>query len=205
MVDQPDAHLMETKWPRRWLALVLAFISPLWGMLYLGRGWRAVAYEVVSDFAIVSRLDRSGWLTAIFALAIRLFCLFDANSILRGRRYPRAQPWFARYGALSVPVLLFSLIVGFRILAYQPYYIPSEAMKPTLLVGDYVLASKFAYGYSKHSLPFDLPLFEGRLFGRLPERGDVAVFKLPSDNSTDYIKRIVGLPGDRIQVRDGVL
>jgi signal peptidase I len=77
-------------------------------------------------------------------------------------------------------------------------------MKPTLLVGDYLFVSKFAYGYSKYSSPFSLPS-EGRLFGRPPERGDVAVFKLPSDNSTDYIKRIVGLPGDEVQVIDGVL
>jgi signal peptidase I len=78
-------------------------------------------------------------------------------------------------------------------------------MKPTLLVGDYLFVSKFAYGYSQHSLPFSLPLIEGRIFADLPERGDVAVFKLPSDNRTDYIKRIVGLPGDRLQVRDGIL
>jgi len=78
-------------------------------------------------------------------------------------------------------------------------------MKPTLLVGDYLFVSKFAYGYSKHSLPFSLPLFEGRMFAALPERGDVAVFKLPADNRTDYIKRIVGLPGDRIQVKSGIL
>ena len=78
-------------------------------------------------------------------------------------------------------------------------------MKPTLLIGDYLFVSKFAYGYSRHSLPFSLPLIDGRIFGNLPERGDVAVFKLPSDNRTDYIKRIVGLPGDRLQVRDGIL
>jgi signal peptidase I len=73
------------------------------------------------------------------------------------------------------------------------------------LVGDYLFVSKFAYGYSQHSLPFSLPLIEGRIFADLPARGDVAVFKLPSDNRTDYIKRIVGLPGDRLQVRDGIL
>jgi len=100
---------------------------------------------------------------------------------------------------------LLCLAIGFRILAYEPYHIPSGAMKPTLLVGDYLFVSKFAYGYSKHSLPFSLPLFDGRIFGSLPERGDVAVFKLPSDNRTDYIKRIVGLPGDEVQVIDGVL
>jgi signal peptidase I len=78
-------------------------------------------------------------------------------------------------------------------------------MKPTLLVGDYLFVSKFAYGYSRHSLPFSLPLFDGRIFGSLPERGDVVVFKLPSDGHTDYIKRIVGLPGDKLQVQGGIL
>ncbi len=92
-----------------------------------------------------------------------------------------------------------------RTLAFEPFNIPSGSMKPTLLIGDYLFVSKYAYGYSRHSLPFSLPLFEGRLFGSLPERGDVVVFKLPSDNRTDYIKRVVGLPGDRIQVRNGVL
>jgi signal peptidase I len=78
-------------------------------------------------------------------------------------------------------------------------------MKPTLLVGDYLFVSKFAYGYSRYSLPLGLPLFSGRIMERLPERGDVVVFKLPSDNKTDYIKRVVGLPGDRIQVQNGLL
>ena len=98
-----------------------------------------------------------------------------------------------------------AIALAVRTFAYEPFNIPSGSMKPTLLVGDYLFVSKFAYGYSRHSFPFSLPLFEGRLLGRLPERGDVAVFKLPSDNSTDYIKRIVGLPGDELQVTDGTL
>ena len=92
-----------------------------------------------------------------------------------------------------------------RTFFFEPFNIPSGSMKPTLLVGDYLFVSKFAYGYSRFSLPLGLPLFSGRIFEALPERGDVAVFKLPSDNKTDYIKRVVGLPGDRIQVTDGVL
>lgn len=92
-----------------------------------------------------------------------------------------------------------------RTFAYEPFNIPSGSMKPTLLVGDYLFVSKFSYGYSKHSLPLSIPLFDGRIFGSLPQRGDVAVFKLPSDNRTDYIKRIIGLPGDRIQVKKSVL
>jgi signal peptidase I len=98
-----------------------------------------------------------------------------------------------------------AIALGVRTFLYEPFNIPSGSMKPTLLVGDYLFVSKFAYGYSKYSLPFSLPLFEGRVLASLPERGDVAVFKLPSDNRTDYIKRIVGLPGDKLQVRDGVL
>lgn len=92
-----------------------------------------------------------------------------------------------------------------RTFLFEPFNIPSGSMKPTLLVGDYLFVSKFAYGYSRYSVPLGLPLFSGRIFERLPQRGDVVVFKLPSDNKTDYIKRVVGLPGDRIQVLDGVL
>lgn len=97
------------------------------------------------------------------------------------------------------------IALGIRILAYEPFNIPSGSMIPTLLEGDYLFVSKFSYGYSRYSLPFGLALFEGRILSDEPERGDVAVFKLPRDNSTDYIKRIVGLPGDTIQVKGGIL
>ncbi len=102
-----------------------------------------------------------------------------------------------------VYAVLIALVV--RSVAYEPFNIPSGSMIPTLLVGDYLFVSKFAYGYSRYSLPLGLPLFRGRLAERPPERGDIAVFKLPRDNKTDYIKRIVGLPGDRIQVQNGRL
>ncbi len=92
-----------------------------------------------------------------------------------------------------------------RTVAFEPFNIPSGSMIPTLLVGDYLFVSKYSYGYSRYSLPLSLPLIPGRILNSAPERGDVAVFKLPSDNSTDYIKRIIGLPGDRIQVRRGRL
>jgi signal peptidase I len=107
----------------------------------------------------------------------------------------------------SLKTILYAALiaVGIRTVAFEPFNIPSGSMIPTLLVGDYLFVSKFSYGYSRHSLPFSPNLFEGRIFGRMPNRGDVAVFKLPRDNATDYIKRIVGLPGDRIQVRGGVL
>lgn len=102
-----------------------------------------------------------------------------------------------------VYAVLIALVV--RTVAYEPFNIPSGSMVPTLLVGDYLFVSKFSYGYSRYSLPFGPPLFSGRLFFHSPERGDVVVFKLPTDNSTDYIKRVIGLPGDHIQMKNGIL
>ncbi|MEO5335539.1 MAG: signal peptidase I [Magnetospirillum sp. WYHS-4] len=98
-----------------------------------------------------------------------------------------------------------AIALAIRTVAYEPFNIPSGSMIPTLLVGDYLFVSKFSYGYSKHSLPGSLPLFSGRILFSEPERGDVVVFKKPSDNRTDYIKRIVGLPGDRLQMIGGIL
>lgn len=92
-----------------------------------------------------------------------------------------------------------------RIFLFQPFNIPTGSMIPNLQIGDYLFVSKYAYGYSKHSFPFSLGPFEGRILGSEPERGDVIVFKLPSDGRTDYIKRLIGLPGDRIQMVDGRL
>ena len=92
-----------------------------------------------------------------------------------------------------------------RTLAFEPFSVPSESMLPTLLVGDYFFISKWPYGYSRYSLPFGLPLFEGRIAGRQPQRGDVIVFQRGGEDGADYVKRLIGLPGDRIQVRDGVL
>jgi signal peptidase I len=122
-----------------------------------------------------------------------------------------AQPITARRksGGLSenIKTILYAglIAVGIRTVAFEPFNIPSGSMIPTLLVGDYLFVSKYSYGYSHFSLPFSPPLFSGRIFGRLPDRGDVAVFKLPRDTRTDYIKRIIGLPGDRIQMKAGQL
>ena len=102
-----------------------------------------------------------------------------------------------------IQALLIALVV--RTLLFQPFNIPSGSLIPTLLIGDYLFVSKYSYGYSRFSMPFAPDLFSGRIWGSEPKRGDVAVFKLPRDNSTDYIKRIIGLPGDRVQVRAGVL
>jgi signal peptidase I len=92
-----------------------------------------------------------------------------------------------------------------RIFLFQPFTIPSSSMRPNLLIGDYVIVSKFSYGYSKNSIPFSPPLFKGRIFAGKPQRGDVIVFKTPAEGHKDLIKRLVGLPGDTLQVTHGVL
>ncbi|MCX7865298.1 MAG: signal peptidase I [Novosphingobium sp.] len=97
------------------------------------------------------------------------------------------------------------LVLVFRSFIFSPFNIPSESMLPRLLNGDYLLAAKWPYGYSRHSLPFSLPLIPGRIFASQPERGDVVIFKAPPDNKVDYIKRVIGLPGDQVQVRNGQL
>lgn len=102
-----------------------------------------------------------------------------------------------------VQALLIALVV--RTFLFQPFNIPSGSLIPTLLIGDYLFVSKYSYGYSRYSIPFGPPLFSGRIWGSEPKRGDIVVFKLPKDNSTDYIKRVIGLPGDRIQVVNGIL
>jgi signal peptidase I len=92
-----------------------------------------------------------------------------------------------------------------RTFLFEPFNIPSGSMIPTLLVGDYLFVSKYSYGYSRHSFPFSFMPFSGRVMESAPKRGDVVVFKLPRDNKTDYIKRVIGLPGDTVRVQDGRL
>ena len=102
------------------------------------------------------------------------------------------------FWALVIAILIRSLLI-------QPFYIPSSSMEPNLLVGDRLFVTKYTYGYSKHSFPFSPPIFKGRLFESNPKRGDVVVFKTPADNRTDYIKRLIGLPGDQIRFLDSNL
>ena len=107
----------------------------------------------------------------------------------------------------NIKTLLYALIIAIfiRSIFIQPFYIPSSSMESTLLVGDRLFVTKFSYGYSKHSFPFSPAIFNGRIMYKSPNRGDVVVFKTPADNRTDYIKRLIGLPGDTIQFIDGEL
>lgn len=104
--------------------------------------------------------------------------------------------------SILAQALILALVI--RTFLFQPFTIPSGSMRPTLLVGDYLFVSKYAYGYSKYSMPFSPDLFSGRIWGGQPKRGDIVVFRYTTNNQ-DYIKRVIGLPGDRIQMKDGVL
>ena len=107
----------------------------------------------------------------------------------------------------NIKTLFYALVIALiiRSLLIQPFYIPSSSMEPTLLVGDRLFVTKYSYGYSKHSFPFSPPILSKRIFFNSPKRGDVIVFKTPADNRTDYIKRLIGLPGDRVQFIDANL
>ena len=110
--------------------------------------------------------------------------------------------WLDNFKTFFIAILI---ALTLRTFVFEPFSIPSGSMKPTLLEGDYLFVSKYSFGYSKHSFPMSFPGFSGRVFGKYPKRGDVAVFKFTQNTRIDYIKRIVGLPGDTVQVKDGIL
>ena len=102
----------------------------------------------------------------------------------------------------NIKTIFYALIIALiiRSFLFQPFYIPSSSMEPNLLIGDRLFVSKYSYGYSRHSLPFSPKIYNNRILGKTPKRGDVIVFKTPADNRTDYIKRLIGLPGDIIKL-----
>jgi signal peptidase I len=127
----------------------------------------------------------------------------DASTTQPETASPKQEEGFAEI--LKALLWAGTIAILLRSLLFSPFNIPTGSMISNLLVGDYLFVNKFAYGYSRYSFPFGPPLFNGRIMEHQAKRGDVAVFKLPSDNRTDYIKRIVGLPGDRIRMENGVL
>ena len=114
----------------------------------------------------------------------------------------KKDSFFSNIKSVSIAVFIALLIRSF---IAEPFNIPSGSMKPNLLVGDFIFVSKWSYGYSKHSLPFSLPIIPKRILFKKPDRGDVVVFKTPENNRTDYIKRVIGLPGDKIEIKNGII
>jgi len=114
----------------------------------------------------------------------------------------KKNSFFGNLKSIFIAIFIALLIRSF---IFEPFNIPSGSMKPNLLVGDFIFVSKYSYGFSKHSLPFSIPLIPGKIFSNTPERGDVVVFKTPENNRTDYIKRVIGLPGDKIEIKNGII
>ncbi len=114
----------------------------------------------------------------------------------------KKNSFFGNLKSILIAIFIALLIRSF---IFEPFNIPSGSMKPNLLVGDFIFVSKYSYGFSKHSLPFSIPLIPRKIFSNSPERGDVVVFKTPENNRTDYIKRVIGLPGDKIEIKNGII
>ncbi len=119
-------------------------------------------------------------------------------SMTKGKK----NSFFGNLKSIFIAIFIALLIRSF---IFEPFNIPSGSMKPNLLVGDFIFVSKYSYGFSKHSLPFSIPIIPGKIFSNTPERGDVVVFKTPENNRTDYIKRVIGLPGDKIEIKNGII
>jgi signal peptidase I len=226
--------MQQTIKPRGIVSILLVgfFLGAFSLMLWIGRARLGFIYLAIATIAIAVY----GWLVVtghiapitiggvdagtIFNLLLTPLALAAIIHALLIRRTILARPWYSRwYVALLLPLVGgWAIAIFVRMFLFQPFNIPSGAMYPTMRIGDYVLVSKPAYGFSKYSfnavlqIPGLAPVrfgpvpIDGRVFfAKTPERGDIAVFKLPRDNETDYVKRVIGLPGDRIQMRDGVL
>lgn len=206
---QPEAA-SRSRWTT---ALIAAFGGPFGGFLWIGAGRPAVASLVVISaisialtyvgFPVLPGVDLA-WLVDLSSLG--LMVLWVALVVPFASRY-RPNRWYSH----GLSVLLLAVLTSYgaalaiRTFLFQPFSTPAGSMTPTLELGDYFFVSKFAYGYSRYSVPLGLLPFEGRIFAAEPKRGDIVVFKFPADPSIDYVKRVVGLPGDKIQMVDGIL
>jgi signal peptidase I len=205
--------MTDSEFRRSWwsTALISFFCGVFGGFLWIGAGRLAVASLAVLAAGLIffcyygfPALPHSAWLATYSGLA---FSLLSVVIVLPFRNRFKADKWYAN----GVWVVAFSFLPAWFIaflvrgFLFQPFSIPTSSMEPTLLPGDHLFVSKFAYGYGPFTLPFGLLPVEGRLFGAMPQRGDIAVFKLPSDTNLDYIQRVIGLPGDKVQMVGGVL
>ena len=226
--------MQDTAKPRGIISILLIgfFLGAFTLMLWIGRARLGFIYLAAATIAVAlyGLAVISGQIAPLaiegldpgttFGLVISPVALVAIIHALLLRRTSLSRPWYSRwYVVLFLPLVgSWAIALFVRMFLFQPFNIPAGSMYPTLRVGDYVLVSKTAYGFSKYSFNavLQIPGLAPVLFGpvpidgrvlalRVPERGDLAVFKLPRDNETDYVKRIIGMPGDRIQMRDGVL
>jgi signal peptidase I len=198
-----------------WIGVLL---GPVLVMLWLGRGRLALLYlllQVVANASIIA-LETYALVDAspvfLFISPAILLYIFATSIIAVGhglwlRNSSLSRPWYRWIAA--VPAVLYSiallLIFPARVFLFQPFNSPSKSNFPNLAIGDHFFVSKYSYGYTKYSFPFHLATFEGHIWAAQPKRGDFAVFRKPTDPNVDYVKRLVGLPGDRIQMKAGVL
>jgi signal peptidase I len=192
-------------------ALIGLLFGPDVVMAYLGRGWLAISYFVGGLIFITSQM----WLLGLAGMganysgvliAIIWRVIGAAHGFLAARNaHIGPYPWYSHWYSLLLIFLVLSSALAFvvRGFLFQPFTIPASSMSPTVQLGDYLFASKYAYGYSRYSLPMGLGPSE-RIFGRAPDRGDVVVFHDPR-NDTDYIKRVIGRSGDRVQLKAGIV
>lgn len=199
-------------------AFVAVFLGPVIGMLYLNAGKEALVYLLITIGLIF--LDEFyqhnailNWETysILSTLALYIFGAVHAFRLAKKANFQNPLKWYARFSCGLILFTFYAFILAFfvlhsvRIVKYEPFHIPSGSMLPTLEIGDYLLADKSAYGYSKYSIPFNPPLWEGRIFSHTPKRGDIVVFDLPSNPSIAYIKRVIGFPCDTIQMKNGIV
>jgi signal peptidase I len=197
-----------------WAASISFFLSPDLGMFYLGRGWLGSNYSVISlliDYALPFTLEYQKIDYPLWASVLLFFVYHGAASahvyVTAARQPPRARyPWYARFYNWILYLWLAPIVVALlvRNLLVQPFWIPANSMRPALQAGDYVAAEKLTYGLGRYSIMFALGP-ERRWGGRLPHRGEVIIFALPSEPEVSYINRVIGLPGDRVQLREGRL
>ncbi|MEP3477235.1 MAG: signal peptidase I [Hyphomicrobiales bacterium] len=177
--------------PVMWIAPIVA------ATLYLiSQERREVIFLPINEVTALS-INIVFLCTSFWSLIITIIMIMDLE------RFGITRTIATYFSAFLVVSLL--MTVSVRAFLWQPFNIPAGSQMPTLLIGDHIFVSKYAYGYSRFSFPFSPALFEGRVFGNEPKRGDVVVFRLPHDNSQDYIKRVIGLPGDEIEIRGGQL
>lgn len=197
-----------------WAASISFFLSPELGMFYLAKGWLGLVYTTISVlvwyalplFLEYQRIDYPIWLPILVFIAYRCGASVHVY-ITAADQPPRARyPWYARFYNWILWFWLFPIIIAMLVRNFlvQPYTIPANSMRPALLDGDYVAAEKLTYGLGRYSIMFALGP-ERRWGGRLPRRGEVIIFAFPSQPEISYVKRVIGLPGDRVQMRGGRL